>query len=599
MAADGPGRGVPVRALTGTSASRRSATAFRWVLQHRPGHRRAELDALTDGLSVGGFAVEVDRDGVIVHWSEGAEHIFGRPAVEVLGKPLGTVLPELEAVRGSWRGGEKPVAQRVSHRRADSSPFSVDVAVSPICRHGGVVGAWFIGRLPEGEQSEPAQDHVTGLASRSSFTAAVSETLRRGQTPGVLVIDVSGVDAINQTMGHQAGDEVLQALAGRLRSALDRGDAAARFFRRFAVLMEDGAGRDLEALANALMATLGEAIDIASGTVRVGVTVGASRAGPDDDAAALLRHADLALFAAQDSGSGCEVYDPLVHRPVEARREREVDLRSAVSRGEFVVHYQPVVDLSDNRLVGAEALIRWKRASGELIMPGDFIDLAETSGAIAGIGLWILQESCRQVRQWNERYRLGDPLEVAVNLSVRQLSSTALAGDIADVLGGVGIDPGRVTLEITESSLMDDPDRMIHRLDELRQMGLTLSMDDFGTGYSSLSYLRKLPVDIVKIDRSFVRGVATTDEEWALAVAIVKLATSLGKRTLAEGVETPAQLAHLRALRCDLAQGFLFSPPLPAEEFEKLLHDGGWRDLGATGGENTGHRPRTGGWPRA
>jgi len=382
------------------------------------------------------------------------------------------------------------------------------------------------------------------------------------------------VDAVNQTLGHQAGDEILRVLAERLRSALGPGEMAARFFRRFAVLVDERPGRDLGAIGRQLTGTLGATVDVGVEEVRVGVAVGASRARPGEDAAVLLRHADLALFAAQENSSGCEIYDSSVHRVVEARREREVDLRSAVSRGEFVVHYQPVIDLRDSAVVGAEALIRWRRANGELVMPGDFIDLAESSGAIVGIGLWVLEEACRQVRHWNDLYRPRNPLEIAVNLSVRQLTSAALASDIAQVLVGVGIDPGRVTLEVTESSLMDDPERMIRRLDELREMGLTLSMDDFGTGYSSLSYLRELPIDIVKIDRSFVGGVARSEEEWALAVAIVKLATSLGKRTLAEGVETPAQLAHLRALRCELAQGFLFSRPLPADEFEKLLRTG-------------------------
>lgn len=234
-----------------------------------------------------------------------------------------------------------------------------------------------------------------------------------------------------------------------------------------------------------------------------------------------------------------------------------------------------LIDLREHRLVGAEALIRWRRRSGEMVMPIDFIDLAESSGAIVGIGLWTLHEACGQMRAWNDTYRPGEPLEVAVNLSVRQLGSAALITDIAAVITGVGIDPRRVTLEVTESLFMENAEAMIRRLAELRSMGLTLSMDDFGTGYSPLSHLRDLPVDVVKIDRSFVGGVTRSDEEWALATAIVRLAKSLGKRTLAEGVETAAQLAHLRALGCDLAQGYLFGRPLPAAEFETLLAGGG------------------------
>jgi EAL domain-containing protein (putative c-di-GMP-specific phosphodiesterase class I) len=340
------------------------------------------------------------------------------------------------------------------------------------------------------------------------------------------------------------------------------------------VLLPAGTAGELAAVGAALAGALDGAVTVGSTTVRADLHVGAALASSGDDAAALLRHAELALMASRDTGSRPELYDPLAHVALELRREREIGLRSAVDRGEFEVHYQPVVDLRDHRLVGAEALIRWRRCSGEMVMPTDFIDLAESSGAIIGIGLWTLTEACGQMRAWNDAYRPGEPLEVAVNLSVRQLGSAALTADIATVIRAVGIDPRRVTLEVTESSLMHDPDRMIRRLDELRTMGLTLSMDDFGTGYSSLSYLRDLPIDVVKIDRSFVGGVARTDEEWALVTAIVRLAKSLGKRTLAEGVETPAQLAHLRALGCDLAQGYLFGRPLPAAEFEDLLASG-------------------------
>jgi diguanylate cyclase (GGDEF)-like protein len=549
--------------------------AVRWARRHRPWFGRAEVHALLAGLSAEGFAIEVDGRGIITHWSKGAAGLYDLLADDVLGKPLRAVAPELDVLRGPALGGQDVVTRSVAHPRPDGSALPLEVVVSTIHHRRSPAGIWLVGRCPNREPLEPARDHVTGLASRSSFIAAVASAVHRGLTPGVLLVDVSGVDAVNQTIGHQAGDELLRVLAERIRSALAPGDLAARFFRRFAVLVEDGTGGDLEDLARDLTDALEATVDVGPEAVRVGVAVGISRARPGEDAAVLVRHADLALFAAQKSGSGCETYDPAAHRLVEARREREVDLRSAVSRGELVVHYQPVIDLRDNAVVGAEALVRWRRANGELVMPGDFIDIAETSGAILGIGLWVLEEACRQVREWNDLHRSRTPLEIAVNLSVRQLSSVALTADIAEVLGGVGIDPGRVTLEVTESSLMDDPERMIRRLDELRGMGLTLSMDDFGTGYSSLSYLRQLPIDVVKIDRSFVSGVARSDEEWSLAVAIVKLATSLGKRTLAEGVETAAQLAHLRALHCDLAQGFLFSRPLPAAEFEKLLQGGG------------------------
>jgi diguanylate cyclase (GGDEF)-like protein len=415
----------------------------------------------------------------------------------------------------------------------------------------------------------------SGLVSREAFSAAVAGALADRRAPAVVMIEASGVDAVNQIVGHAAGDELLRQVGERLVRALPGGALATRYASRFIVLLLDGSAADLAALGRALAAAVDGPVATGPAVVGVDVNVGASGATPGDDSAALLRNAEVALMAAHVTGAGAEVYDPEVHHDLEVRLERELGLRSAVDRGEFEVHYQPVVDLRDQQLVGAEALIRWRRRSGEMVMPTDFIDLAESSGAIIRIGLWTLHEACGQMRAWNDAYRPERPLEVAVNLSVRQLGSAALISDIAGVILGVGIDPRSVTLEVTESSFMDNAESMIRRLGQLRTMGLTLSMDDFGTGYSSLSYLRDLPVDIVKIDRSFVGGVARSDEEWALVTAIIRLAKSLGKRTLAEGVETAAQLAHLRALGCDLAQGYLFGRPLPAEEFEILLAGGG------------------------
>jgi predicted signal transduction protein with EAL and GGDEF domain len=520
---------------------------------------------MTEAAAGAGLLLRVDRQGT-VRRCHSPRATFGWSADDIVGRRLGDVWPEAAgACRDALAAGTPIVRTTARLVRPDGSHLPADVVAAAIGRRARR-GAWIL--------ATPPADFgvVAGLVSRAAFTGAVHDALAAGDRCGVVVIEAFGLEAVNQVVSHAAGDELLRKLGERLAAALPAGAVATRYASRFAVLLTDRADGDaLAAAGTSLAEALDGPVAVGTGIVRIDLRVGASRPGPDDDAASLLRHAELALVAARDTGSTTEIYDRAAHHALELRREREVGLRSAVARGEFEVHYQPVVDLRDQQLVGAEALIRWRRASGEVVMPTDFIELAESSGAIIGIGAWILQEACRQMRAWNEQYRPGAPLEIAVNLSVRQLASAALTRDIATMIEGIGIEPQRVTLEVTESSLMDDPDCMIRRLDELRSMGLTLSMDDFGTGYSSLSYLRDLPVDVVKIDRSFVGGVARTDEEWALVTAIVRLAQSLGKRTLGEGVETAAQVAHLRALGCDLAQGYLFGRPLPPAEFERLL----------------------------
>ena len=420
-------------------------------------------------------------------------------------------------------------------------------------------------------ERRPALDSVTGLPARAQFLAGLATRLTSGARI-VALAEVRDLRDVNGTLGHSAGDRLLAATAQRLWCAAGGDGSVGRLGNgEFGLVLP--AGPEPGALGRALMDALTEPVAVGDRTVRPAVRVGLYPATVGEAAEAVLSRAELALVAARAASAGWEVYEERRHAALRARRQLAVDLSGAAARGELVLHYQPVVDLRDNRLVGAEALLRWRR-SGELLMPGAFIREAEESGAITEMGMWVLGDACREVARWNERYRRDEPLEVGVNVSVRQLDNPRLAGELAEVIARAGIDPRVVNLEITESSIMDNVEEMIRRLEELKAVGVTLSMDDFGTGYSSLSSLRQLPVDILKIDRSFVSGIASQDEEWAVAVAIVRLATSLGKRTLAEGIESPAQLAHLRALHCELGQGYLFSVPLAADEFEELLASG-------------------------
>lgn len=267
----------------------------------------------------------------------------------------------------------------------------------------------------------------------------------------------------------------------------------------------------------------------------------------------------------------------LVQDPSESVVDRyrlQTDLQLATERSELVLHYQPVVEIGTGRLIGVEALVRWQHPERGLLPPFVFIELAEEIGAIHDLGRWTLQEAVRQTLEWERSH--GVALEIAVNLSPVQLENPQIAGLVGDVLDDLGFDPQRVMLEVTEGALMREPEEMITRLGTLKSSGVRLAIDDFGTGYSSLSYLRRLPIDVVKVDRAFVGGIARESEEFALASAIVRLAQTLGKTTLAEGIELPEQLAHLRALKCHLGQGYFFSKPLPPDELAPLLTADRW-----------------------
>lgn len=413
-------------------------------------------------------------------------------------------------------------------------------------------------------------DPVTGLLSHDGFLSAVRTSFAAAGGGVLVLVEMEGMRDVNAALGHAASQQLLRLLSDRLRQHSPAGSRLGRMASSELAVAAPGAA-DAGTLASSLAERLSEPVELYGVAVRPAVRTGAFRCGPADDAEEGLSRAALALVAAHDAALRSETFDEGRHLALQERRRLVLDLAGAALREELALHYQPVIDLRDNRLVGAEALMRWHR-SGDLLMPGAFIEQAEASGAIVEMGRWALGEACRQVAHWNERYRSSrPPLEIGVNLSVRQLGTSHLAKELALIVEETDVDPGVVNLEVTESAIMEDFDEVVRRLEELRAIGVTISMDDFGTGYSSLSALRRLPVNTLKIDRSFVTGIANHDEEWALAVAIVRLAASLGKRTLAEGIETPAQMAHLRALHCDLGQGYLFGRPLIPEQFEALL----------------------------
>ena len=419
-------------------------------------------------------------------------------------------------------------------------------------------------------------DPLTGLPNRALFhdrlALAVADAARQGEQLALTMLDLDGFKEVNDNLGHAAGDHILIEVAERLRSCLRATDTAARIGGdELAVVLPATDQREAEAVTSRILARICHPVVMDGREVLPQASAGIALWNQGQELDCLLRNADAAMYAAKQERSGYEVYDHDLHARVLDRLSLASDLRGALRREEFILHYQPIVEAASGRIAGAEALIRWHHPQRGWVSPAQFIPVAEQTGAIVEIGRWVLETACREAQSWHHDHPSRLPLYVSVNLSPRQLRDPRLASDIQQVLAATGLPPNSLTLEITETAVMDNIDRTIDKLHELKGLGIRLAIDDFGTGYSSLTYLRRLPIDVVKIDRSFVAGVAAASDEWALAQAIVRLIRTLKLETIAEGVETGAQVAHLRALGCDRLQGFYFAKPEPAETFRELL----------------------------
>jgi diguanylate cyclase (GGDEF)-like protein len=450
--------------------------------------------------------------------------------------------------------------------------------------------------LEEQLQHNAFHDALTGLANRALFTDRLEHALARTDragTVGVLFVDLDDFKAVNDGAGHAAGDTLLLAVADRLRQVLRPEDTVARLGGdEFAVLLEDASGGSARTAAERLVAALAEPFadpaGEAGGSVRVTASVGIATGRPGrHQAAELVRHADVAMYAAKEAGKGrAAVFTPDMDSAIIGQLRLKAELARAVENGEFVVHYQPTVALGTGRLSGVEALVRWQHPERGLVPPVEFIPLAEQTGLVVDIGRHVLREACRQVRAWHVAYPAEPPLTVSVNLSARELDEPGLVASVRAALADSGLDPAHLVLEITESLLLVDLDRTVRTLAELRALGLRLAVDDFGTGYSSLAYLENLPVDILKIDKSFVDriGGAPADLRAAdprepgddgrqpvMVSAISQLGHALHLQLVAEGIELPEQADALRDLACQYGQGYLFSRPLDPSGLEGLL----------------------------
>jgi len=415
------------------------------------------------------------------------------------------------------------------------------------------------------------RDGLTRLPNRVALLDGLAEMLRtrgRGKQIGIIFLDLDRFKVVNDSMGHPAGDELLCKVAQRLREVMRSGDTVARFGGdEFVVLCAN-----LDRMSSLLEIAQRVADTIARPTVISGREVLATASlgvllsrGPDDSPDQLLQDADTAMYRAKDNGRArIEVFDEHTHRQADEALQLDVDLHRAVQRREFELHYQPIVDLTTGRVDGFEALIRWRHPTRGLIEPDQFISHAEDTGLIVPIGAWALEEACRQTAHWQAQRVEAEALRINVNLAPRQLLETDFVESVDQIMDRTGIHAGSLWLELTEHALMREPEQAISVLGRLRSLGVHLAVDDFGTGYSSLAYLKRFPVDALKVDQSFVDGLERDVEDTSIVRAVIGLAHSLDLVAIAEGLETDTQLAVLRTMGCDYAQGFLFGAPRPA-----------------------------------
>ncbi len=543
--------------------------------------------------------VEVNAEGVITDWNKRAEDMFGWKTEDVIGKSLLQVLVRPEQRRdlalqlselavageGAWSGWRREMTfiHRDGHNVVVSgSPWVIGSGTS--LRVGN-----FLHDAAEEKAARKALAHsyvydaLTELPNRTLFTRKLSAALanRKQSKTGkvaVMMLDLDRFKAVNESLGHEAGDEVLVAAAKRLSDEADRGDVVARLGGDEFMILLEGPEADLHAtqLANAIARVMREPFSVAGSEVFISTSIGiAVTKGDYDDSQVLLSNADAAVYRAKERGGACyQVFGEDIRVSVFGRMATEASLHRALERDELRVFFQPVVDIREMGIVSpssVEALIRWEHPEKGMVAPDKFIPVAEETGLIVPIGAWVLEESCKRLKNWQGN-DVGLPGgAMAVNLSARQLDQPNLAGMVGDVLAGTGLAPEHLTLEITETALMTNTEAAVTVLNALKKLGVMLAIDDFGTGFSSLAYLRELPLDVLKVDKSFVDGLGMSKDDEAIVGAVINLAHTLSLRVIAEGVETEDQLEVLRDLGCDYAQGFLFSRPVPEADLAQAL----------------------------
>ncbi|MEE9101249.1 MULTISPECIES: putative bifunctional diguanylate cyclase/phosphodiesterase [Pseudomonas] len=529
----------------------------------------------------------IDRDGLVEYVNPSFTAITQYGADEVRGRHL----PELPALanlsellfdarstlvtQNSWQG-------EFRSRRKNLEPYWGQLSLSKVHDDRGEL-THYIGIYEDITQSKLAQQHIeklayrdnlTGLANRHFFISALEERLQAGSrhSLGLLLVDIDNFKRINDSLGHQTGDKLLANLARRLRSSLSDNTTLARFAsNEFAVLLEESVAGRGEQIAEQILDVLDKPLFVDNQLISITGSVGIAYAPQHGhDPQTLMKHAGLALHKAKANGKHqVQTFTEAMTAEASYKLFVESNLRRALVQDELAVHYQPKLCLRSGQLLGLEALLRWQHPEKGMIRPDQFISVAEETGLIIPIGKWVIRQACRQVRELAAK-GLGE-LHIAINLSPKQFSDPDLVGSIAAILHEEGIPAGQMELELTESLLLDATDDTRQQLESLKDLGLTLAMDDFGTGYSSLSYLKKFPIDVIKIDRSFIKDIPDNQDDMEITSAVIAMAHNLKLQVVAEGVETAAQLAFLRRNRCDIGQGYLFDRPIPGVDLSSSL----------------------------
>ncbi len=551
--------------------------------------------------------IEIDAHCIVTEWSSRAEDLFGWSRAETLGRSFFDLVADgsvdvidqgMTVFRSQMQGDPKKAAAQLAKyaprvnidlRHCDGSI----VQASAVVFLTGLDEEFRLGGFlrPTAEETMPVSDALardrmhdplTGLPNRALFTRRLTVALenlgRDTWSVAVVVFDLDRFNAINDAMGHDAGDDVLVSVASRLRLA---GGSIRPLMSRlggdeFLALFEHPghlAGEFAEAFAVRAIVALEDPFDIGGNEIFLSASVGiAATADPKMEASTLLSNADAAMHESKSAGgAGKRVFGEAMRRHVVERLTTEHSLHRALDRRELTLFYQPVVDIRGNSsAVGVEALLRWIHPEQGLMFPDRFIPVAEESGLIIPIGAWVLEEACSQLNRWRHPSQETGLAMMEVNLSARQIDHPKIVSTVEEILEATGLPPEHLTLEITESALMRDANAALRVLKSLKAVGVALAIDDFGTGYSSLSYLQRFPIDVLKIDKSFVDALEL-DQGSEILAAVVDLAHALGLRVVAEGVETQRQLTSLRSLGCDFAQGYLFSRPVPASELTGAL----------------------------